>query len=271
MKGSPMSGSTLRVAAAQCASVNGNPAANLETMARITRQAAAQGVEVLVFPELFLSGYFAAEAFRQLAEPRNGPLFDAVSTLAREHGIAVCYGYPERDGERIFNAAQLVDDQGHALLNHRKTHPFGDYERQWFTNGDTIQAPVLHRNFRLSLLICYEVEFPELPRANALRGSEVLLVPTAVMAETNPQEVAQLLARARAAENNMFVVYANHLSVEDVGNFNGNSLIAGPLGATLGMAGSNVEQLVMADLDKTRINEAQQILPYLTDLRRDIA
>ena len=260
----------LKVAAAQCAAVNGNTAENLQTMRRLSRQAAERGVEVLVFPELFVSGYFAGEAFSTLADPCDGPIYQEVSKLARELKMAICYGYPERDGRQIFNAAQLVDDQGQALINHRKTHPYGAYERQWFSNGDTIRSLALYRKFKLSVLICYEIEFPELARANALGGSNILLVPTAVIESTNPNEVAQLLARARAAENNLFVVYANHISLETVGKFNGNSLIAGPLGALLQTASDNREELIVADLDAQQMSDAEGILPYLSDLREAI-
>jgi 5-aminopentanamidase len=265
-----MSEKTLRVAAAQCASVNGDIAANLKTMRRLAQQAAVQGVDVIVFPELFVSGYFAGGRLEQLATSCDGTTFQAVAALARELKLAICYGYPERDGAHIFNAAQLVDDQGLLLINHRKTHPFGDYERHWFTNGNKFTSLAQFRNFQFSVLICYEIEFPELARANAIGSTEVLLVPTAVMENTNPNQVAQLLAQARAAENNVFVVYANHLSLETQGKFNGNSLIAGPLGVTLNRASDTHEQLIVANLNSRSLAEANAILPYLTDLRHDI-
>lgn len=84
--------------------------------------AAQAEVDLLVFPELFVSGYNLGEGVSALASPRNGDLANRIAYRARAHGIAVLYGYPERDGQSIYNSAQLVDAEGHSLANYRKTH-----------------------------------------------------------------------------------------------------------------------------------------------------
>jgi 5-aminopentanamidase len=265
-----MTNYSLRVAAVQLASVKGDVEANLEAMSKKAHEAAAQGAGVLVFPELCVTGYDVGPSFATLAETRNGRIFERLSALARNLKLAICFGYPEREGELIYNAAQLIDDEGRAIINHRKSHLFGAYEREWFSRGDVSNSQADYRNFRLSVLICYEVEFPELVRSNAIEGANVFLVPTAVMETTGPEQVTQLLVRARAAENNVYVVYANHIAEEGVIGFNGNSLIAGPFGRILALAGGQAEELILADIHSSQIADSTLVLPYLEDFRQEL-
>jgi 5-aminopentanamidase len=270
MSNPTLPGRTLRVAAAQFAAVNCDVAANLKTMRRVSRDAAQQGVQVLVFPELFACGYEAGPEFERLADPHDGSSFREISALAREFKIAICYGYAERDGAQIFNAAQFIGADGQSLIKHRKSHLYGAYEREWFSAGDSVKSMADYLGFRLSALICYEIEFPELARSNAKLGANLFLVPTAVMGKTNPDNAAQLLARARAAENNAFVIYSNLTGETKGEGFNGESLIAGPFGRVLAAASGSAEQLIVADATLDQIAEAVSVSPYLGDLRRDV-
>lgn len=264
-----MTNHQLRVAAAQVAAEGGQVSSNLKTLEEAVCRAAEHRADIVVFPELFLSGYFAGAEFRSCAEASNGWSFLRVSSLAREFGIAICYGYPEIDGDRLYNSALLVDDKGVPLCNHRKTQLYGDYEKQWFTAGDNPISTVSYRNFHLALLICYEIEFPETARANALSGANVILVPTATSEENNPDQVAQLMVRSRAAENNIFVVYANHAQGDETPKFNGRSIIVGPRGHVAAKSEVSAQELVVADLFADKIHEGHRINPYLDDIRLD--
>ncbi len=247
----------------------GTPPSRQEGLAALeaaARTAAAGGARLLVAAELFLSGYATDPAGR--AEPADGPGARAVAGIAADHGLSIVYGYPERDGADVYNAAQLIAPYGYPLANYRKTHLFGDFERKFFTPGGTqvVQADV--DGLRVGLLICYDVEFPEAVRAHALAGTELLLVPTALM---RPYEfVARTLVPARAYESQLYVAYANRVGAEGEHHFAGLSCLAAPDGTVRVRAGHTGEDLVLADVDPARIACARRDNTYLADLRPEL-
>ncbi|MFF5568909.1 carbon-nitrogen hydrolase family protein [Streptomyces sp. NPDC012623] len=254
----------LRTALLQSSGRPGAVAANLDVLAAAAERASAAGAGLLVCPEMFLTGYALGDAVPRLAEPANGPGAEAVAAVAARHGLAVVYGYPEREGERIFNAAQLIGADGTRLANYRKTHLFGCFEREWFTPGEhaVVQAEVA--GLRLGLMICYDVEFPENTRAHALAGTDLLLVPTAQM---HPfQFVAESVVPVRAFENQMYVAYVNRTGPEGEFEFVGLSCLAGPDGATRARAGRG-EELVLGEVDPELLAVSRAANPYLRDRR----
>ena len=138
---------------------------------------AASGADLVVTAEMSTTGYHIGARTHELAEPADGPTAARMSALAGETGVALAYGYPEADGGDVYNSVQLIDASGQRRANYRKTHLFGDLDKAWFTPGDepVVQADVA--GVRVGLLICYDVEFPELVRAHALAGTELLVVP----------------------------------------------------------------------------------------------
>ncbi|MEW2506956.1 carbon-nitrogen hydrolase family protein [Amycolatopsis sp. NPDC047767] len=227
--------------------------------------AAAEGGAVLVVTaEMITTGYaIGAAAVAERAEPADGPLAQELGMLARAHGVALVYGYPERDGDAVYNSAQLLSAQGDRLANYRKTHLFGDLDRGQFSPGTepVVQADL--DGLRLGLLICYDVEFPELVRAHALAGTQVLLVPTALM---RPYErVADAVVPVRAYESQLYVVYANRCDVEGELSYCGHSSVAAPDG-TVTAAGEGPE-LIFADVDPAVLARARTENTYLADRR----
>lgn len=207
--------------------------------------ARSDGADVLVLPELFLTGYnLGAERAASLAEPVDGPAVLAAREIARAAGIALCFGFPERVGDSVANAAVLIGADGDIVLRYRKTHLFGAIDRAMF--GTTGQAfPVAaYRGVRIGLAICYDVEFPETVRLLALAGAEAVLVPTALM---EPYAiVARAVIPARAYESQVYVAYANRCGEEAGLRYVGLSCIAGPDGAVLAMAGEDAERISAA-------------------------
>lgn len=193
-------------------------------------QARAQGAELLVTPEMGLTGYaIGPERAAALAEPSDGPMARAVAAIARRHGIAIVYGYPElRPQGRPFNAAQAIAPDGTPLAHYRKTHLFGDMDRAQFSAGDAASQVVEWRGWRLGLLICYDVEFPETVRLLALQGADAVLVPTANMLGFD--EVPRILVPARACENRLFLAYANACGSEAATAYGGLSTVCAPDG-----------------------------------------
>ncbi|MFC8510134.1 carbon-nitrogen hydrolase family protein [Streptomyces sp. NPDC057411] len=257
----------LRTALLQSSGELGDVAANLKLLDEAAARAAAAGADVLLAPELFLTGYAIGDAIARLAEPADGPSAKAVAEIAARHGLAVGYGYPERDTEQhgvLYNSAQLIGADGAVLAHYRKTHLFGDFELQWFTPGDRAVVQARLGGLTVGLMICYDVEFPENVRAQALAGTDLLLVPTALM---HPAEVVPLsVVPVRAFENQLYIAYANRTGSEGDFEFVGLSTLAAPDGTARVRAGHG-EDLVFGDVDPAALAASRELNPYLRDRR----
>jgi predicted amidohydrolase len=228
---------------------------------------AASGADLVVTAEMSTTGYHIGARTHELAEPADGPTARRMSALAKETGVALAYGYPEADGGNVYNSVQLVDAAGRRPANYRKTHLFGDLDKAWFTPGaePVVQADV--GGVRIGLLICYDVEFPELVRAHALAGTELLVVPTALM---SPYElVADTLVPARAYESQLFVAYANRCDVEQDLTYCGRSCVIAPTGEVLTRAGTG-PALISAEITRDALAAARLENTHLADRRPEL-
>lgn len=254
----------LRTALLQSSGRPGSVAANLKALDEAAARAADAGAGLLVAPEMYLTGYAIGDDVARLAEAADGPSAIAIAETAARHGVAVAYGYPERDGELVFNSVQLIGPDGVRAANYRKTHLFGCFERDSFTPGEQAVVQAELGGLRIGLMICYDVEFPENVRAHALAGTDLLLVPTAQM---HPfQFVAESVVPVRAFENQMYVAYVNRVGKEGEFEFVGLSTLAGPDGVARTRAGRD-EQLVFADADPAFLAASREANPYLRDRR----
>ncbi|MFF9674373.1 carbon-nitrogen hydrolase family protein [Streptomyces eurythermus] len=254
----------MRTALLQSSGRPGSIAENLKVLDEAAGRAAAAGAGLLAAPEMFLTGYAIGDDIARLAEPADGDSADAVAEIATRHGLALVYGYPERDGDTVFNSAQLISADGTRLANYRKTHLFGCFERDHFTPGERQVVQAELNGLTVGLLICYDVEFPENVRAHALAGTDLLVVPTAQM---HPfQFVAESMIPVRAFENQMYVAYVNRVGQEGEFEFIGLSVLAGPDGVARTRAG-RAEQLVVADADPAFLASSRENNPYLADRR----
>ncbi|MQY39129.1 (R)-stereoselective amidase [Streptomyces sp. RB17] len=254
----------MRTALLQSSGRPGSIAENLKVLDEAAGRAAAAGAALLAAPEMFLTGYAIGDDIARLAEPADGDSADAIAELAHRHGLAIVYGYPERDGETVYNSAQLISADGTRLANYRKTHLFGCFERDHFTPGEQPVVQAELNGLTVGLMICYDVEFPENVRAHALAGTDLLVVPTAQM---HPfQFVAESLVPVRAWENQMYVAYVNRVGQEGEFEFVGLSVLAGPDGVARTRAG-RTEQLVFADADPAFLAASREANPYLEDRR----
>ncbi|MFD7999075.1 carbon-nitrogen hydrolase family protein [Streptomyces mirabilis] len=254
----------MRTALLQSSGRPGSVVENLKVLDEAAGRAAAAGAGLVAAPEMFLTGYAIGDDIARLAEPADGDSADAIAEIATRHGVAVVYGYPEHEGETVFNSAQLISADGTRLANYRKTHLFGCFERDHFTPGEqpVVQADL--NGLRVGLMICYDVEFPENVRAHALAGTDLLVVPTAQM---HPfQFVAESVVPVRAFENQMYVAYVNRVGPEGEFEFVGLSTLAGPDGIARTRAGRG-EELVLADADPDFLAASREANPYLKDRR----
>lgn len=234
-----------------------------ERIERLSGAIKGKALDLVVCPELFASGYNVGEVLHDLAEPCGGPIAAGMGEIARAHGTAIVYGYPERDGDAVYNAAAVIDATGELVANHRKTLLPPGFEPDTFAPGDTMTHFSLG-DVRCCLLICYEAEYPEAVRAAAEAGAQVVIAPTALVEQW--QSVAMQLMPTRAFENGVWLLYANHAGVENGAHYLGASCIAAPDGSDAARAGRD-EELIVADLDMERVAQMQARLPYLRDVR----
>jgi predicted amidohydrolase len=250
----------MRIALLQAAGRPGDVAANLRRLGLAAERAAAAGAELLVTPEAFVTGYnIGARRIAELAEPADGRSAQAVAGIAAGKGLAILAGLPERDGAAVFNTGLLVDAGGRTLASYRKTHLFGDVDRSAYTAGGHLVVAHVG-DVRMGLLVCYDVEFPEPARQLALAGVHLLAVPTALVA--GAEHVAEAIIPARAAENCVYVAYANRVGRERDVRYVGRSCLAAPDGTRIA-AGPVSEVLLLADVDPdavTRARERRQVL-----------
>ena len=242
--------------------------ANCAALDAAARTAAAAGAAVLVTPELFPVGY-APLRLRAELDPATLPAVkEAMNGIARRHGIALVYSLPSvTDTGSWHITSTLVDAAGAELLSYAKVHLFGDDERAAFRPAAAGPAVVDFNGFRTSMVICYDVEFPETVRAAALGGAELLLVPTALA--HGFESVPQVLLRARALESQLTIAYANHSGTEEGVEFLGGSVIAGPDGSLLAAAGTGTE-ILYAEVDPDAARKAREAVPYLRERRPEL-
>lgn len=253
---------SLRAAIYQYECRNESPAERLQRLDRMLDEHQGK-LDLVICPELFLSGYNVGDRIRQLAEPRNGPAARVAATLASKHGTALIYGYPEQSGSVIYNAAACIDRNGRTIAHHRKLRLPNAFEKNYFATGDDYTLFELN-GWSIAILVCYDVEFPEAVRACAARGAQLVVAPTALKKEW--AFVARSMIPTRAFENRFFVAYANYCGREGSFEYLGESCFAGPDGRLI--AGGAAEALVTAELNQADIATARQALTYLQDCKR---
>lgn len=251
---------TLRIAALQAPALDGLEA-RLDWLAARLPDVAAAGADLVALPELFAHGYNVEDRLRGLAEPQDGPTRDRMAALARAHGVAILYGYAERAGETVFNAAACIDAKGAVIGHHRKLAIPPGFEENVFAPGQGIRLFEIN-GVRFAILICYDAEFAETARHAAGHGAQVIVVPTALGDAWG--WVAGKMIPTRGFENGVYLAYINHAGTENGLRYLGHSLIAAPDGVELARAGAGAEMLV-ADIDTARVAAAQARLPYLSD------
>jgi predicted amidohydrolase len=256
----------MKLAILQMQTVSGDVAANLARIERAMREAGEQGADLLVAPELAITGYGAGDAIKDLAEKPDGETATRLHGLSRETGVAVIAGFAERDGDRVYNSAMFVDRRG-VLEVYRKSHLYGPYERALFAPEKPSAGIVEFRGMRLGMLICYDVEFPENVRRLAQAGAQAVLVPTALPASDHAALIARKLIPVRAFENQIFVAYVNHCGADERFSYAGLSGIAAPDGSMLAEAGEDGEDLLYAELRPEDFADSAAANTYLPDLR----
>lgn len=213
------------------------------------------GAELVVLPETASTGFTpgcSVEQLWDLVADIPGPLTEPLQQAARDSGAHVVWGTYERGVGRgvVHNSAVLIGPDGAVLGTYRKTHPFCSELRSrggWVTPGDRVTVIDTELG-RIGMAICFDGDFPELWRIQAVQGAEVIARPSALLRSA---DIAELTSRARAYDNHIYVIAANATGVDAAGVFFfGNSHIVDPTSHTIARAASH-ECWVTARLDPT--------------------
>lgn len=250
--------------------------ANLAHSLELAREAAMNGANLIVLPELANTGYLFGtrqEAFLHAELIPEGPSMQAWLDFARKHQVYLAAGLAERDGVQLFDSAALVGPGGF-IGKYRKAHLW-NREKLWFTPGN-LGFPVFDTPIgRIGLLICWDIWFPEVPRLLSLQGADIICslnnwiwTPPPLFDDTG-KCMASYLTMTAAHANNVFIAAANRIGEEQGERYLGCSLITGTNGWPIGKVASADEHTILyADIDLTSARSAP-IWNSLNDLHRD--
>ena len=266
---------------------------NIEKADRLVRQAAEQGANIILLPELFERKYFCQERrydyYGFATETERNPAVRHFSETAKELGCVIPVSFYEKAGTCLFNSVAMIDADGEILGVYRKTHIPDDHfyqEKFYFTPGDS-GFKVWDTAFGcIGVGICWDQWFPETARCMALDGAEVLLYPTAIgsepILETDSMPHWRRCMQGHAAANIMPVVAANRIGTEEVKpceennhqssslRFYGSSFISDETGALVSEAGRDRECVITASFDLEAIEEMRMSWGVFRDRRPEI-
>ena len=249
----------MRVAVAQIEPKLAEKERNVDACLARIEEAAAAGAVLLVLPECAIPGYMfgSAEEAMPCAEEIPGPSSEALEDACRRLGMHVACGLLERDGDVLHNAAVLVGPDG-LVGTYRKSHlPFLGVDR-FVVAGD--EFPVWDTPLgRIGVEICYDLRFPEVTRALALQGADIVVHPTNFPMAAKIQ--TELITVARAAENRIFLLTANRVGKERWAEFCGWSQIVDPYGRRLAEAGDKEQTLLVAEVDLELARDKDYVIP----------
>lgn len=253
-----------------------NKEQNLAYSLELINEAAKNKARLICFPE-FQMAYSPPEqkpeALHKIAEKINGNFISTLSYSAKQNKINVIATIYEvintnKQNHKVFDTAIIINDLGKLQSVYRKVHLYdalGFKESKKLVAGSIIEKPTRTSVGNLGLLICYDMRFPEISRILTVNGASILASPSAWVAGFMKQEHWEIMVKARAIENGVYVIAPNQ-----VGNiYCGHSMVIDPFGSTLVDMG-NREGIEIIDIDSSRIDTIRRTLPLLMNRRTDV-
>ena len=245
----------------------GNKERNLKQILEQAAKAGKKNVDLLIFPELHLTGYTMRDEVSHLAESIPGPSTRKVEKVAKEHSVHIIFGMPEESEVKgvIHNTAVFVGPKG-LIGRYRKIHlPTHSVfeERRYYRPGQ--EAPVFKTDIgTIALNICYDLYFPELTRLQALQGAQLV-----VCISASPglrRRFFEGFCLSRAMENAVYLAYVNRVGIEEGLQFWGGSRVIAPNGSILAQCKYDVEEFQTCKVDLDEVSRARAFIPTIKDL-----
>ena len=249
-----------------------------ETMAKaelMVKQAAANGAEVVVLPEMFSCPY-DKRYFKSFAAMGHQETVGHMKNWAKENGVILAGGsVPESEDGKLYNTCFVFDENGRQIARHRKVHLFDvDIPGMRFKESNNFepgnQITVFDTKFgKMGCAVCFDLRFPELFRAMAVRGAELIIVPAQFNMKTGPAHWEMTL-KMRAVDNEVFIVGCAAAKYEGFSyECWGHSAVVSPFGELLAGCDEK-EQIIYSDIDLNRVDEVRRQLPTFLNLRHDV-
>ncbi|MBQ3356153.1 MAG: carbon-nitrogen family hydrolase [Oscillospiraceae bacterium] len=258
----------MKVTCIQMDMLLGEPEKNFAHAEALIEQAVQEQPDVIVLPETWNVGFFPREGLAELADDDGSAVKTRIGALAQKYGVNIVAGsVANRKADGVYNTAYVFDRSGDVVAEYDKTHlftPSGEHE--FFQKGSHLCRFTLD-GVTCGLIICYDIRFPELTRSLTVQGVDLLFV----VAQWPNVRTAHLLAlgKARAIENQMFLVCCNSCGTAGNTTCGGNSAVYDPWGEVLAQAGEN-EQLLSAELDFSVVRGIRESINVFRDRRPEL-
>jgi len=261
------------VALAQISSRVGDKEHNIKEMEKKIKQAKRKDANLVIFPELALTGYVCRDLVYELAEPvPTGPSIRQITDIAKREKVHTIFGMIEQSAKAravLHNTAVLIGPRGFIgkyQKMHLPTHSVFE-EKRYFRQG--YQTPVYETNIgKLGMIICYDIYFPEITRLMRLKGSQLIACISA--SPSTRREFFEVLTAARAIESTVFLAFTNLVGIEDGLQFWGGSRLIAPSGSVVAQAKYDEEDLIVARINYSDMKRVEAFVPTLRDLRPEL-
>ncbi|TCP29001.1 putative amidohydrolase [Scopulibacillus darangshiensis] len=253
-----------KIAAIQMHALPKQPEANTATCIKMAQEAAQLGADLIVLPELWISGYYLSKSeFQEMAESPTGKTVTRFRELSKKLGVVMVVPFVEEDGEELYISLAVIEKSGELLTSFRKSFLWGR-EKAIFTPGKREYRVIETSLGLIGVLICADIEFPEPSRILALQGAEVIICPSVWSIPAENRWDIQL--PARGLDNTVFVLGVNTVNEGSCGK----SKLVAPNGEILCVAPRDEPYILLHDIDLSLISKARTDVPYLSDLDKSL-
>jgi len=258
-----------KICLAQYSCKDGEKETNLKRLNEAITLAAQEKADMIILPEMFLTGFCDREKMKSLAEGKDGPSVTAIKESATAHNINVVFGFVEIsvDGD-LYNTTLVIDRNGRVVNYYRKINLF-NVEKKLFNTGNRWALQEID-GIMTGINVCYDIEFPEAARMVGLRGARLIIVPSANMDPYDHRH--RVFIMARAMENHAFLAYCNRVGKSRNGatQYIGESAVVNPNGEVIAEMQRDREGLLFCEIDLSEVEKSKTVFNYLLERRPEL-
>ncbi|MFC1726197.1 carbon-nitrogen hydrolase family protein [candidate division KSB1 bacterium] len=247
---------------------------NIKKAEVFIKEAKSKNADLIVFPEMSFDIFFpkfrADRKYFSIAEPVPGELVEKFKEIAKNNGISIVFNmFEEGKAGEYYDCSPVINKMGEYLGKSRMMHiaELPNYNEKYYYWEGNSDYPVFDMGgFKIGIAICYDRHFPEHMRILALKGADLILVPTATSL-TELKNIWEIEMQAASVGNQVYIAVSNRVGQEENLTFFGKSFITNPFGDIIAMASEDKEEVLIFNMDIDLIKEARQILPFFRDRR----